>query len=252
VAARKLDDDYVATLQDGWCLVESIRLLPLSTTPGQYPDSAFDVNNPAIITFLVAANCRVAEKLRGGAVDPHVISRLQSLQNKLLTLTANMSATTHDALDSEHYLQDVEFLELISLMDTPNFALWTESFPQHLRPGWLHLNILATPGIDPLHVWGQPPTDTLMQLMEVQHHIHLCNFHYFISRVHSDCALSEVLKQTYDLLFELIVRYLTNDKNSRGANRAQGITAQPMASLGETDPPLHAPAPVPASPGTPT
>jgi hypothetical protein len=86
-----------------------------------------------------------------------------------------MTATNHDQLDSKHYMEEVEFLELISLMGTPDFALWTESFPQHIRSGWLVPNALVTQVINSDHVWGAQPTDTLMQLMEAAHHINLCN-----------------------------------------------------------------------------
>jgi hypothetical protein len=96
VAAQKLDADFVATLHNGWCPVDSIRILPLSTAPGQYTVLAADVNNQAIPTFLETANCRVA---REKVEDPSTLPRLQSLQNKLIAFTANMTPAGHDHLE---------------------------------------------------------------------------------------------------------------------------------------------------------
>jgi hypothetical protein len=128
-----------------------------------------DVNNGAILTFLETANNSVAARILETAEDHDNITCLKDLQAKLFTLTANMTPTSHVQLDSKHYIEENEFLELTSLMGTPDFSLWTASFPQHIHSGWLVPYALVTQGINSDRVWGAQPTDTLVHLMKTVH-----------------------------------------------------------------------------------
>jgi hypothetical protein len=109
-------------------------------------------------------------------------------------------------------------------MGTPDFALWTASFPQDIRSGWLLPNALVTQGIRSARVWGVQQT----RLMQTAYHIQLCDDHYFVSRTHDDLSLTDVLVQAYDLLVARIVRFLTSDKSGRGNCKAPDTSTLPL------------------------
>jgi hypothetical protein len=131
--------DYHATLMDGWCALECLRLISCYEDFGDYPPSSFDIEDSRekLLAFIAISLAQCNIYLTEHAYFPsNDLASMVNLTVKLNALYTAMRPESHQALDSIDYMEVEQFNCLAQLLQG-SCDLWVQGHHEVLREGWL-------------------------------------------------------------------------------------------------------------------